>query len=69
MDFILEYILSDARGFLWLHPFVLGAWDRHFPWPRVGNAYTFAGSPWACLTGVLGVCHGSMREAGGVDGW
>jgi hypothetical protein len=25
MDSALEYILSDMRGFLWLHPFVLSA--------------------------------------------
>jgi hypothetical protein len=25
MDSALEYILSDARGFLWLHPFIHGA--------------------------------------------
>jgi hypothetical protein len=62
MDSTLEYILSDARGFL------MSLCARHLR-PRVGNFYSFVGSHRACFTRGLGLCLESMREAGGVDGW
>jgi hypothetical protein len=31
MDPVLEYILSNACGLLWLRPFMLGSYDRRFP--------------------------------------
>jgi hypothetical protein len=39
MDSTLEYILSDTHGFLLLHPFVPGAYDRCFPRHRAGDVY------------------------------
>jgi hypothetical protein len=39
MDYVLEYILSDALGFLRLHPLVPGAYGHRFLRPEAGNAY------------------------------
>jgi hypothetical protein len=62
MDFTLEYILSDVRKFLLLHPFMSGAsrgpkramFIHHREPPD-----TFDRGP--------GLCPGSSREAGGAN--
>jgi hypothetical protein len=41
----LEYILSDACGFLLLCPFVLGAYDCHFPRTGASDVYPLRGVP------------------------
>jgi hypothetical protein len=62
MDLVLEYMLSDARGHLRLHPFVPDSYDHRFLRPKVGNAYPFAGSPQVHSTGDPGSFPWSARE-------
>jgi hypothetical protein len=57
MDAVLEYILLDARGLLWLRSFVPSSYGL-----RVG-------SPRVCSTRDTGSCPGSMREVGQVARW
>jgi hypothetical protein len=45
MDFILECVVSGAHGFLLLHPVVPGAYDRCYPRPEAGGAYSKWGAP------------------------
>jgi hypothetical protein len=45
MDSTLKCILLDTRGFLLLHPFVLGGKDRRFPRLRAGDVYPLWGAP------------------------
>jgi hypothetical protein len=61
MDSTLEYMLSNARGFLLLHPPLPEAWS--------GRCLSAAGSPRAHLTRGPGVYPMSSEEAGGVDRW
>jgi hypothetical protein len=65
MDSVLEYMLSNAHGLLWLRPFMLGSYGRHFPGPIFGNAYPFVGSPRVCSTEDLGSFPMPMREVVG----
>jgi hypothetical protein len=45
MDSILEYILTDAHGFLRLRPVVPGTYGHRFPRPGAGNAYSLLVAP------------------------
>jgi hypothetical protein len=65
MDLLLEYILSDAHGLMWLRPFVPGSCGRCFPRPGVGNAYPFEGSP-RCIP--PGIWVPSLGRWGRLDG-
>jgi hypothetical protein len=58
-DSTLEYILSDACGFLCLHPYVPGAKGHRFLWPRAGDAYLFVGA--------LGMFHRGPESLPRVD--
>jgi hypothetical protein len=70
MDSTLEYILSDERGFLWLHT-SLHVRRLRPPLPEAwsGQCLSVVGSPWASLTGYPGLGPRSSREAGGADQW
>jgi hypothetical protein len=41
---LLEYVVPGARGFLLLHPIIVGASDRHFSRPMRGDAYPYQGA-------------------------
>jgi hypothetical protein len=45
MNSTLEYVQSDARGFLLLRLFVPGAEDRRFLRPGAGDVYQLRGAP------------------------
>jgi hypothetical protein len=68
-DLVLENILPDARGLMWLRPLVPGSYGRRFPRPRVGKAYLFVGSPRVHSTVDPGSFPRSTREAGWVVKW
>jgi hypothetical protein len=45
MNFLLECVVPQAHGFLLLHPIVVGAYDRRYPRPAMGDAYPDQGAP------------------------